>query len=34
VFEHESTHEMPKSLVTLAIIKQKKFGKTTLTYFQ
>ncbi|MGL2770451.1 16S rRNA (guanine(966)-N(2))-methyltransferase RsmD, partial [Helicobacter pylori] len=24
----------PKSLVTLAIIKQKKFGKTTLTYFQ
>lgn len=34
VFEHESLHEMPKSLVTLAIIKQKKFGKTTLTYFQ
>ncbi|GAA9988527.1 16S rRNA (guanine(966)-N(2))-methyltransferase RsmD [Helicobacter pylori] len=34
VFEHESAHEMPKSLVTLAIIKQKKFGKTTLTYFQ
>ncbi|WP_120905448.1 16S rRNA (guanine(966)-N(2))-methyltransferase RsmD [Helicobacter pylori] len=34
VFEHESTHEMPKSLATLAIIKQKKFGKTTLTYFQ
>ncbi|GAA7130450.1 16S rRNA (guanine(966)-N(2))-methyltransferase RsmD [Helicobacter pylori] len=34
VFEHESLHEMPKSLATLAIIKQKKFGKTTLTYFQ
>ncbi|WRC17042.1 16S rRNA (guanine(966)-N(2))-methyltransferase RsmD [Helicobacter pylori] len=34
VFEHESVHEMPKSLATLAIIKQKKFGKTTLTYFQ
>ncbi|WP_367691177.1 16S rRNA (guanine(966)-N(2))-methyltransferase RsmD [Helicobacter pylori] len=34
VFEHESMHEMPKSLATLAIIKQKKFGKTTLTYFQ
>ncbi|GHR91850.1 16S rRNA (guanine(966)-N(2))-methyltransferase RsmD [Helicobacter pylori] len=34
VFEHESAHEMPKSLATLAIIKQKKFGKTTLTYFQ
>ncbi len=34
VFEHESMHEMPKSLVTLVIIKQKKFGKTTLTYFQ
>ncbi len=34
VFEHESLHEIPKSLVTLAIIKQKKFGKTTLTYFQ
>ncbi|GAA9694580.1 16S rRNA (guanine(966)-N(2))-methyltransferase RsmD [Helicobacter pylori] len=34
VFEHESTHEMPKNLTTLAIIKQKKFGKTTLTYFQ
>ncbi|GAA8228216.1 16S rRNA (guanine(966)-N(2))-methyltransferase RsmD [Helicobacter pylori] len=34
VFEHESVHEMPKSLTTLAIIKQKKFGKTTLTYFQ
>ncbi|MGN8505610.1 16S rRNA (guanine(966)-N(2))-methyltransferase RsmD [Helicobacter pylori] len=34
VFEHENLHEMPKSLATLAIIKQKKFGKTTLTYFQ
>ncbi|GAA7905939.1 16S rRNA (guanine(966)-N(2))-methyltransferase RsmD [Helicobacter pylori] len=34
VFEHESVHEMPKNLTTLAIIKQKKFGKTTLTYFQ
>ncbi|GAA7244325.1 16S rRNA (guanine(966)-N(2))-methyltransferase RsmD [Helicobacter pylori] len=34
VFEYESLHEMPKSLATLAIIKQKKFGKTTLTYFQ
>ncbi|GAA7548527.1 16S rRNA (guanine(966)-N(2))-methyltransferase RsmD [Helicobacter pylori] len=34
VFEHESAHEMPKNLTTLAIIKQKKFGKTTLTYFQ
>ncbi|GAA8319507.1 16S rRNA (guanine(966)-N(2))-methyltransferase RsmD [Helicobacter pylori] len=34
VFEHESLHEMPENLTTLAIIKQKKFGKTTLTYFQ
>ncbi|AFI05332.1 16S rRNA (guanine(966)-N(2))-methyltransferase RsmD [Helicobacter cetorum] len=34
VFEHESVYKMPKNLVTLAIIKQKKFGKTTLTYFQ
>ncbi|WP_104748099.1 16S rRNA (guanine(966)-N(2))-methyltransferase RsmD [Helicobacter cetorum] len=34
VFEHESVYKIPKNLVTLAIIKQKKFGKTTLSYFQ
>lgn len=33
IFEHLSSYEMPKKLGNFCIIKQKKFGKSTLSYY-
>lgn len=33
VFEHLSSQQMPKSLGNFCIIKQKKFGKSSLSYY-
>lgn len=33
IFEHLSTYEMPKTLGNFCIIKAKKFGKSTLSYY-
>lgn len=33
IFEHLSTYEMPENLGNFCIIKQKKFGKSSLSYY-
>lgn len=33
VFEHQSTYKMPRNSASFSIIKQRKFGKTSLSYY-
>ncbi|WP_163532149.1 16S rRNA (guanine(966)-N(2))-methyltransferase RsmD [Helicobacter suis] len=33
VFEHKSTQSMPRNIAGFSIIKQRKFGKTSLSYY-
>lgn len=33
IFEHRSEYELPKNIAHFSIIKQKKFGKSTLCYY-
>lgn len=33
IFEHLSSHQMPEKIANFCIIKSKKFGKSSLTYY-